>query len=112
MTEDVHLVRADTITGIGVSGEQIIVWQGDRSTTVAQVNLRPQFTANYAGVLAQRLAAAAADPPLDHVGRPFPVVYVWLHLDDADDPCWQVMVAGSGEDSDPPEPPFSSGPLA
>jgi hypothetical protein len=108
VTEDTHLIRADTITCIGVTGGQLTVWQGDRSTTVVQVNLRPPFSTSYAGTLAQQLATAATEPPLDHEGKPFPVVYVWLHIDDSREPRWQVKVAGSSGHSDPPEPPFSS----
>ncbi|QXJ20948.1 hypothetical protein AGRA3207_001749 [Actinomadura graeca] len=105
VTEDIHLIRADTITSIGVTRDQLTVWQGDRATTVVQVGERPQFSTNYAGLLAQYLAA---DPPLDHEGKPFPVVYVWLYLDDVQEPCWQVAVAGSNEYADPPEPPFNA----
>ncbi|MDL4819319.1 hypothetical protein [Actinomadura opuntiae] len=109
VTEDIHLIRADTITGIGVTGEQLTVWQGDRATTVVQAGVRPQFSARHAGLLAQCLAAAVGSPPLDRGGKPFPLVYVWLYLDDAEDPCWQVGVAGGDEDS---EPPFSASALA
>ncbi|MFD0687799.1 hypothetical protein [Actinomadura fibrosa] len=105
VTEDVHLIRTDTITSIGVTGDQLTVWQGDRATTVVQAGDGPRFSPGHAGVLAQRLAAAAATPPLDREGKPFPLVYVWLHLDDAKEPRWQVAVAGAGEDA---EPPFSS----
>ncbi|MES9604037.1 MULTISPECIES: hypothetical protein [Actinomadura] len=109
VTEDIHLIRSDTITSIGVTGDQLTVWQGDRATTVVQVGLRQQFATRYAGILAQRLASAATDPPLDPVGKPYPAVYVWLHLDDAAEPSWEVRVAGGGEGADPPEPPFSAG---
>ncbi|MEV0663573.1 hypothetical protein ACIBI3_29740 [Actinomadura luteofluorescens] len=109
VTEDVHLIRADTITSIGVTGDQLTVWQGDRATTVVQAGPRPQFTTSYAGILAQRLAAAATSPPRDQAGMPFPVVYVWLQLDDASEPCWQVVAVGSSAHSDPPVPPFSDG---
>lgn len=107
VTEDSHLIRADTITGIAVTGDQLTVWQGDRATPVVQVGLRPQFSTSYAGILAQHLATAATTP-LDHEGKPFPLVFVWVYLDDAREPCWQVTVAGSNEYSDPPEPPFSA----
>ncbi|MGI5420680.1 hypothetical protein [Actinomadura luteofluorescens] len=109
VTEDVHLIRADTITSIGVTGDQLMVWQGDRATTVVQASLRPQLTTSHAGILAQRLAAAATTPPRDPAGIPFPVVYVWFQLDDAREPCWQIVVVGSNAHSDPPVPPFSVG---
>lgn len=108
VTENIDLIRADTITSIGVTGDQLTIWQGERPTTVVQVNLRPQFSTSYAGIMAQQLATAATEPPLDHEGKPFPVAYVWLYLDDAIEPCWQVSVAGSNGHSDPPEPPFSA----
>ncbi|MEU5881486.1 hypothetical protein [Spirillospora sp. NPDC047279] len=109
VTEDVHLIRADTITSIGVTGDQLTVWQGDRATTVVQVGDRPQFSTSYAGILAQHLAAAATNRTLDRQGQPFPLVFAWLYLDDAAEPRWHVGVQGSHENVDPPMPPFSAG---
>jgi hypothetical protein len=108
VTEDVHLIRADTITGIGITSDQLTVWQGDRATTVIQVADRTRFSTSYAGLLAAQLAASSSEPPLDHEGRPYPLVYVWLYLDDQEEPCWQVAAKGGDEVSDPPEPPFSA----
>lgn len=109
VTEDAHLVRADTITTIGITGDQLTVWQGDRATTVVQVGDRPRFSTSYAGNLAAELAAASSSPSLGQTDGRHPVVYVWLHLDDdPQHPCWQIAVKGSHPYADPPEPPFST----
>src|SRR5689334_8009394 len=96
VTEDMHLIRADTITTIGVTSDQITVWQGDRATTVVQATDGPRLSTSYAGLLAAQLATASSQ-----LDQPHPLVYVWFHLDGAK---WQIAVKGG----DPPQPPFSA----
>jgi hypothetical protein len=108
VTEDVQLIRADTVTGIDITSDEITVWQGERAIPMVKVADRPRFSTNYAGDLAQCMASAAKDPPRDSDGEPHPVTFVWLYLDDAKEQTWQVGIGGIDNHLDPPEPPFSA----